>query len=324
MPDCLTDTPRILQGLALGLQSGALYAVIAIGYTLVYGVLELLNFAHSEIFMSGAFAAAFVGGGALFVGEDGATPTGGEAVLALMAAVVAAMLVAGLIAVLMERVAYRPLRKNGAPRLAALIAAIGVSLLISNAARIRYGANALPFPNLLPSVKLFDFGFLGAPQVEVNNKMVLTIVAAIVLLAFLDFFVNKTKTGKGIRAVAQDAETAGLMGVNIDRIIAITFLVGGVLGGAAGMLQGLVFGSVRFNMGFIPGLKAFTAAVLGGIGNIRGAMLGGILLGLFENLGTLCIPDGVRWKDALAFVVLVLVLMVRPTGILGQKVAERA
>ena len=317
MPDCLTDTPRILQGLALGLQSGALYAVIAIGYTLVYGVLELLNFAHSEIFMTGAFAAAFVGG--TFLGENGAAPSGGQAVLALAAALVGAMVVAGLIAVLMERVAYRPLRKSGAPRLAALIAAIGVSLLISNAARIRYGANALSFPNLLPGQQVFAIG-----NVQVNNKMVLTIVAAILLLAFLDFFVNKTKTGKGIRAVAQDAETAGLMGVNIDRIIAITFLVGGLLGGAAGMLQGLVFGSVRFNMGFIPGLKAFTAAVLGGIGNIRGAMLGGILLGLFENLGTLCIPNGVRWKDALAFLVLVLVLMVRPTGILGQKVAERA
>ena len=317
MPDCLTDTPRILQGLALGLQSGALYAVIAIGYTLVYGVLELLNFAHSEIFMSGAFAATFVG--ASFLGEDGSAPTGSDAAVAIVAALVAAMFIAGLIAVLMERVAYRPLRKSGAPRLAALIAAIGVSLIISNAARVRYGANALQFPDLLRSQTLFNVG-----PVEINNKMVLTILSAIVLLAFLDFFVNNTKTGKGIRAVAQDAETAGLMGVNIDRIIAITFLIGGLLGGAAGMLQGLVFGSVRFNMGFIPGLKAFTAAVLGGIGNIRGAMLGGILLGLFENLGTLCIPNGVRWKDALAFVVLVLVLMVRPTGILGQKVAERA
>lgn len=322
MPDCLTNTPSIMQGLVLGLQSGALYAVIAIGYTLVYGVLELLNFAHSEIFMSGAYAAAFVG--FRFIGEDGAAPVGGEVAMALAQALFAAMLVAGLIAVLMERVAYRPLRKSGAPRLAALIAAIGVSLVISNAARIRYGANALRFPNLLPSQKVFDFGFIGAPQVQVNNKMLMVIVAAIILLAFLDFFVNKTRTGKGIRAVAQDAETAGLMGVNIDRIVAITFLLGGLLGGAAGMLQGLVFGSVRFNMGFIPGLKAFTAAVLGGIGNIRGAMLGGIMLGLFENLGTLCIPDGARWKDALAFLVLVLVLMIRPTGILGQKVAERA
>lgn len=316
MPDCLTDTPRILQGLALGLQSGALYAVIAIGYTLVYGVLELLNFAHSEIFMTGAYAAAFVG--ATFL-VDGAPPTGGTRIVALGAAVLAAMAVGGIIAVLMERVAYRPLRKSGAPRLAALIAAIGVFLLLSNAVRIRYGANALQFPNLMPSQQVFAIG-----NVQVNNKMVLVIVSAIVLLAFLDFFVNKTRVGKGIRAVAQDAETAGLMGVNIDRIVAITFLVGGILGGAAGMLQGLVFGSVRFNMGFIPGLKAFTAAVLGGIGNIRGAMLGGILLGLFENLGTLCIPNGVRWKDALAFIVLVLVLMIRPTGILGAKVAERA
>ena len=319
MPDCLTDTPRILQGLTLGLQSGALYAVIAIGYTLVYGVLELLNFAHSEIFMSGAFAAAFVG--ATFL-VDGAPPTGGNQFLALAAALLAAMAVGGLIAVLMERVAYRPLRKSGAPRLAALIAAIGVFLIISNAVRIRYGANALRFPNLLPSENVFRIG--PAQNVVINNKMLLVIVSAIILLAFLDFFVNKTRVGKGIRAVAQDAETAGLMGVNIDRIVAITFLVGGILGGAAGMLQGLVFGSVRFNMGFIPGLKAFTAAVLGGIGNIRGAMLGGILLGLIENLGTLCIPDGARWKDAMAFMILVLVLMVRPTGILGAKAAERA
>ena len=317
MPDCLTNGPAIMQGITLGLQSGALYAVIAIGYTLVYGVLELLNFAHSEIFTTGAFAATFVGGAIL--GEDGAAGSAGGTILALAGAVVAAMAAAGIIAVLMERVAYRPLRKSGAPRLAALIAAIGVSLVISNALRIRYGANALSFPELLRSQRVFSIG-----NVQVNNKMLLTIIAAVVLLAFLDFFVNQTKTGKGIRAVAQDAETAGLMGVNIDRIIAITFLIGGLLGGAAGMLQGMVFGSVRFNMGFIPGLKAFTAAVLGGIGNIRGAMLGGILLGLFENLGTICIPNGVRWKDALAFIVLVLVLMIRPTGILGQKVAERA
>jgi branched-chain amino acid transport system permease protein len=317
LPDCLTNTPQIVQGLVLGLQSGALYAVIAIGYTLVYGVLELLNFAHSEIFMSGAFAATFVGRNFL---TDGAAPTGtGGVVVALLAALAGAMAIGGLIAVLMERVAYRPLRKSGAPRLAALIAAIGVFLIISNAVRIRYGANALQFPNLLPTRAVFRVN-----NVVVNNKMIIVVVAAIILLAFLDFFVNKTRTGKGIRAVAQDAETAGLMGVNIDRIVAITFLVGGLLGGAAGMLQGMVFGSVRFNMGFIPGLKAFTAAVLGGIGNIRGAMLGGLLLGQFENLGTLCIADGARWKDALAFLVLVLVLMIRPTGILGSKVAERA
>jgi branched-chain amino acid transport system permease protein len=306
----LTNTVGITQGVVLGLQSGALYAVIAIGYTLVYGVLELLNFAHSEIFMTGGYAAAFVGGA--FLAERG-PQTGAGLVLAFLAALIPAMLMGGLVAVLMERVAYRPLRKAGAPRLAALIAAIGVSLVLSNAARIRYGANATQFPNLLETRQVFSIGV-----VQVNNKIILTIVAAVILLGFLDFFVNKTKTGKGIRAVAQDAETAGLMGVNIDRIIAITFLVGGLLGGAAGMLQGLVFGSVRFNMGFIP------AAVLGGIGNIRGAMLGGILLGLLENLGTLCIPNGARWKDVFAFTVLVLVLMIRPTGILGQKAAERA
>lgn len=316
MPECLTNTPVIIQGVILGLQSGALYAVIAIGYTLVYGVLELLNFAHSEIFMTGAFASTFVG--AAYLGERGAQ-SGAGLVLALLIALVPAMLLAGLVAVLMERVAYRPLRKGGAPRLAALISAIGVSLLISNAARIRYGANALQFPNIMSTRTVFTVGGVG-----VNNKTLLIVVVAIALLAFLDVFVNHTRTGKGIRAVAQDAETAGLMGVNIDRIIAITFLIGGILGGAAGMLQGLVFGSVRFNMGFIPGLKAFTAAVLGGIGSIRGAMLGGLLLGLFENLATLCISNGARWKDVLAFIVLVAVLMIRPTGILGAKVAERA
>ena len=316
MPDCLTDTSGIVQAIVLGLQSGALYAVIAIGYTLVYGVLELLNFAHSEIFMTGAFAATFVG--AWWLGDKG-PQTGGALVVAFLWALIPAMLLAALIAVMMERVAYRPLRKGGAPRLAALISAIGVSLVISNAARIRYGANAIGFPNIMQSTPVFTVA--GVP---VTNKVLLTIVAAIILLAGLDWFVNHTKTGKGIRAVAQDAETAGLMGVNIDRIIAITFLIGGLLGGAAGMLQGLVFGSVRFNMGFIPGLKAFTAAVLGGIGSLRGAMLGGILLGLFENFAALCVPNGARWKDVLAFIVLVVVLMVRPTGILGAKVAERA
>ena len=316
MPDCLSNANGVIQSLVLGLQSGALYAVIAIGYTLVYGVLELINFAHSEIFMVGGFASVF--SASMYLGDR--TEQGGLSLVAgLLFSLVVAMIAAGLMAVLIERVAYRPLRKSGAPRLAALISAIGVSLVISNAALIRYGARDLQYPRLLKSQILFKIG-----NVSVNNKAVITIVAAIVLLVFLDFFVNKTKTGKGIRAVAQDAETAGLMGVNIDRIIAVTFLVGGVLGGAAGMINALVFGNVVFNMGFIPGLKAFTAAVLGGIGNIRGAMLGGFLLGLFENFGALCVPQGARWKDVLAFSVLVIVLMVRPTGILGAKVAERA
>ena len=319
MPDCLSNLNGIIQSAVLGLQSGALYAVIAIGYTLVYGVLGLINFAHSEIFMVGAFASVFAGGRYLqFTGGEG--PLGGvQLILGLLIALLAGMVAAGLTAVLMERVAYRPLRKSGAPRLAALISAIGVSLLISNAALVRYGARDLPAPNILGSSTLFKIG-----NVTVNNKQVLTVLSAIALLVFLDYFVNKTKTGKGIRAVAQDAETAGLMGVNIDKIIGVTFLIGGILGGAAGMIQGYIFGNVAFNMGFIPGLKAFTAAVLGGIGNIRGAMLGGVLLGLFENFGALCVPQGARWKDVLAFSVLVLVLMFRPTGILGQKVAERA
>ncbi len=316
MPDCLSNSAGLVQSTVLGIQSGALYAVIAIGYTLVYGVLQLINFAHSEIFMVGGYASVFAG--AAFLGER--DPQGGVGlVLGLLVALAAGMAAAGVTAVLMERVAYRPLRKRGAPRLAALISAIGVSLLLSNAALVRYGPRDLQFPNIMETQILFRLG-----SVTVNNKQLLSVIAAIVLLVFLDFFVNRTKVGKGIRAVAQDAETAGLMGVNIDRIVAITFLVGGLLGGAAGMLYTLVFGNVVFNIGFIPGLKAFTAAVLGGIGNIRGAMLGGVLLGLFENYGALCVPQGARWKDVLAFSVLVLVLMVRPTGILGAKVAERA
>jgi branched-chain amino acid transport system permease protein len=314
--DCFSNTGLLVQQISLGIQSGALYAVIAIGYTLVYGVLQLLNFAHSEIFMIGGYTSTFVLGS--FLGVTGPR-TGAGLVITLLVALIPAMFMSGITAVLMERVAYRPLRLGGAPRLAALISAIGVSLVLSNAARIRYGPSPLGFPDVLATRPVFRIA--GVP---VTNKQIMVVLAAIMLLLFLDFFVNRTKTGRGIRAVAQDAETAGLMGVNIDRIIAITFLVGGLLGGAAGMLQGLVFGSVRFNMGFIPGLKAFTAAVLGGIGNIRGAMLGGLMLGLIENLGTMCIPDGVRWKDVLAFTVLVLVLMIRPSGILGAKVAERA
>lgn len=305
-----------MQSLVLGLQSGALYAVIAIGYTLVYGVLGLLNFAHSEIFMTGAFTATFVGAAFL---ADGGPQTGGALAVSLIAMLIPAMLLAGLMAVLMERVAYRPLRVHGAPRLAALITAIGVSLLISNAALVRYGAEQIQFPNVMSTQTVFSIS-----GVVITNKQILTLVTAFALLALLDVFVSRTRIGKGIRAVAQDAETAGLMGVNIDRTVAITFLIGGLLGGAAGMLQGLVFNTIRFNMGFIPGLKAFTAAVLGGIGNIRGAMLGGILLGLFENFGALCVPDGARWRDVLAFGVLIAVLMTRPTGILGAKTAERA
>ncbi|MEY2472333.1 MAG: branched-chain amino acid transport system permease protein [Actinomycetota bacterium] len=276
----------------------------------MYGVLRLINFAHSEIFMIGVFTSLFA---MHAVGVDVADPakTGFALVGVLVFALIVAMVCSGLAAVAMERIAYRPLRRRGAPRLAALITAIGMSLFLQELFAIRYGRNELGFPRVLAKRQLF--AFQGA---NVRSDKVLVFVAAIVLMIALERFVARSRIGRGVRAVAQDQETAALMGVNIDRVIMITFLLGGVMAGAAGFLYGIFFEVARFNIGFLPGIKAFTAAVLGGIGNVRGALLGGLLLGLLETYGQTVL--GGEWKDVFAFTVLVLVLMFRPTGILGE------
>jgi branched-chain amino acid transport system permease protein len=293
---------------------GAIYALIALGYTLVYGVLRLINFAHSEVFMIGVFGSLFA---MHAIGIDAADPAKTD--IALFGTIILVMLVAmaasGLTAVAMERVAYRPLRRRGAPRLAALITAVGISLFLQELFALRYGRNQLGFPRVLEKRELFSL--FGA---NIRTDKVLVVVAAVLLMVGLDRFMARSRLGRGIRATAQDPSTAALMGVDIDRVVMVTFLLGGVLAGAAGTLFGIFFESARYSIGFLPGIKAFTAAVLGGIGNIRGALLGGFLLGLLENWGATVL--GGQWKDVFAFSVLVLVLMFRPTGLLGESLAR--
>ena len=293
---------------------GAIYALIALGYTLVYGVLRLINFAHSEVFMIGVFASLFA---MHAIGIDAADPTKtGLALFGTIALVmVVAMAASGLTAVAMERIAYRPLRRRGAPRLAFLITAVGISLFLQELFALRYGRNQVGFPRVLEKRELFSL--FGA---NVRTDKVLVVVAAVILMIGLDRFVAHSRLGRGIRATAQDPSTAALMGVDINRVVMVTFLLGGILAGAAGTLFGIFFESARYNIGFLPGIKAFTAAVLGGIGNIRGALLGGFLFGLLENWGATVL--GGEWKDVFAFTVLVLVLMFRPTGLLGESLAR--
>ncbi len=296
-----------------GLTAGFIYALIAIGYTLVYGVLQLINFAHSEVFMMGAFVSLFVM--QAFLGVSGSAH--GFAVVALVAlGLLAGAAGSGATAFGLELVAYRPLRRRGAPKLAFLISAIGASLFLFNFVGKEFGRDPIAFPGIFHDKTLFHIH--GAP---VSVSQVLIAVTAIVSMIALDLVVNKTRLGQGIRAVAQDADTAKLMGVNIDRVVSQTFVIGGILAGIAAFLYGVAF-NVQFNMGFIPGIKAFSAAVLGGIGNIRGAMLGGLLLGLVENYTVACI--GAQWIDVASFVVLVGVLLIRPTGILGERVGRSA
>lgn len=294
---------------------GAIYALIALGYTLVYGVLRLINFAHSEVFMVGAFGSLF----ALHaIGYETAhlPPEGFAIVGVLLVMVLAGMAASGAIAVILERFAYRPLRKSGAPRLAFLISAIGASLFLQELFALRYGRDLSAFPRTVKRQTAFHI--FGAP-VQVHKLLVF--VAAIALMIGLERFVAKTRLGRGIRATAQDVETAQLMGVDINRIIVVTFLLGGIIAGAAGALYfGVVVETIRYNSGFIYGIKAFTAAVLGGIGNIRGAVLGGFALGLLESYGATVL--GGEWKDVFAFTILVLVLMFRPNGILGEQLGR--
>jgi branched-chain amino acid transport system permease protein len=277
-------------------------------------VLRLINFAHSEIFMIGIFASLFAMDGlGVQIADD---PKTGLALAVTVVGVMAvAMAVSGGVAVAIERVAYRPLRRRGAPRLAALITAIGISLFLQELFAARYGRDFLGFPRILEKRELANFG--GA---NIRSDKVLVILGALVLMIALERFVAKSRLGRGIRATAQDAETAALMGVNIDRVVMLTFLLGGMLAGAAGTLYGVFFEAARFNIGFLPGIKAFTAAVLGGIGNIRGALVGGLALGLLENWGATVL--GGEWKDVFAFTVLVLVLMFRPTGLLGESLGK--
>jgi len=309
--------------LILGLTRGSMYALIALGYTLVYGVLQLINFAHSEVFMSGAFGSYLIVH--LIVG-DGKNIPWYAVVGVLVIGLGSGALTGAIVAWSLERVAYRPLRRRGAPKLAFLISAIGMSFFLSQLAGKMFNRfTNNQFPTYFARYKKV-FSIFGA---NVQLLQIIIVVSAVAMMIFLDRLVSGTKLGRSIRGVAEDAPTAALMGINIDKTISRTFIIGGALGGAAGFLFGTAF-TFSSTMGFIPGVKAFAAAVLGGIGNIRGAMIGGLVLGVVENL----VPTapwtggnqwiGIGWTDVVAFVVLILVLVVRPTGILGERLGRAA
>ncbi len=307
---------QLPQNLIIGLEQGSIYALIALGYTLVYGVLQLINFAHSEVFMTGAFGSYLVVNG--IIGNRHLT---GIAVpLTVVAGLLSGAVFGAAIAWLLEKTAYKPLRKRGAPKLAFLISAIGASFFLSNLAGKLF--NRLP-NNSFPTYFNTDHQLYHAKYLTIKLFPMIIIVTAFVTMYFLDRMVNRTKLGRGIRAVAEDAPTAALMGIDIDRTISRTFVIGGALAGVAGFMFGTAFGA-SYTMGFTPGVKAFAAAVLGGIGNIRGAMLGGLLLGETEVLVTNLSFVGAQWTDVVSFVVLVLVLIVRPTGILGERLGRAA
>lgn len=315
-----------------GITLGGLYALVALGYTLVYGILLIINFAHSELFMLGGY----VGLGTLKLLSDPAVAkTTGWGflepiqsffmsgnfgfVMLLVATFAVSAVVIGILGMIIERFAYRPLRH--APRLAPLISAIGVSIFLQNAVLLWIDSKQLPYTRADGSAFVTAKTAFSIGSVQISTMQVFIIVTSIVLLALLDTFVSKTRIGRAMRATSQDREAAGLMGVDINRVIALAFFIGPALGAVAGVFNGMYYGSVKFNMGFIPGIKSFTAAVIGGIGNLRGAMLGGFLLGIVESLASGFLSNA--YRDVVAFVVLILVLIFRPGGLLGEAVAEK-
>ncbi|MET7968326.1 branched-chain amino acid ABC transporter permease [Micromonospora sp. NPDC005305] len=289
-----------------GLFVGSFYALVALGYTMVYGIIRLLNFAHGDLYMLGAF----VGFGVLSVAGGLATGLG---FVALLIVLIIAMLVTGTAGLLLERIAYRPLR--GAPRLSVLITAVGASFAIEYGMRLVAGPNPEVYPVRLAGDSI---NLLGA---RITIQQASLILIAVLLMAGLQWLVMGTGTGRAMRAISQDPTAALYMGINVDAVIARTFFIGSALAGAAGVMAGGYYGKIDFLMGFIIGLKAFTAAVIGGIGNIKGAMLGGLALGLLESIGTAWI--GGQWRDVFAFSFLIIFLTLRPTGILGERVTER-
>lgn len=322
----LTILPKVLVD---GITIGFVYATIALGYTMVYGVLEFINFSHSEIFMVGAIVGVEL---MRYMAALGTLGTTNEYVV-IGLAILLGMVIAGALAVTVERVAYKPLR--GAPRLVPLISAIGMSFFLQDAVRFILGVTTGEFNVIVPPFGTFDqFQLITIPgmaaPLQIQNKTILLILVTVVMLVGLNYLVNGTKIGKAIRAVAQDRPTASLMGINVNLIISITFLIGGALGGAAGVLFALKVTRLDPFVGFFPGLKAFTAAVLGGIGNLTGALLGGLILGLLESFGASYLgiftqgAFGAEYKDILAFGILILILIFRPSGLLGQTVGQKA
>lgn len=302
-----------------GLAQGSIFALFALGYTLVYGVLRLINFAHSEVFMLGTFAAIGVWS-ALGYSENAAAPAFWVLVGLLLVAFLAAMATSGATAVALELVAYRPLRRRNAPPLAFLITAIGMSLFLQELVGVGFGRfsthrNPVGAPVLIKPAVVFSFG-----TTKVYSQYILLIATALVMMFLLDRFINNTRMGRGIRAVAQNPDSAALMGVNKNRVISLVFLLGGLMAGIAAVMYVIRIGNTFYQAGFQLGIEAFTAAVLGGIGNLRGALLGGLLLGVVENYGASLF--GTQYHAVVAFVILVLILLFRPTGLLGESLGR--
>lgn len=303
--------------LVFGISQGAIYAMIALGYTMVYGILRMINFAHGDIFMTGAFAGYFVAVGLNNIGFVDNNP-----LLGLIIPILAAMLFSAGIAMLVERVAYRPLRN--APRLVPLIAAFGAAFFIEYSFRGFFGPGKYAYPPI--KVLEGNWDILG---ISVLKVQVVVAVAAFVMMAILYSIVMFTKVGKAMRAVSESKDTAALMGIDVNRIIVFTFAIGAAMAGAAGVLFALVYRQIDFYMGFTPGVKAFTAAVLGGIGNIPGAMVGGLVLGIFESVGPSLFLEGLgitrayQLKDVIAYTMLVMILLFRPQGILGERLSRQ-
>jgi branched-chain amino acid transport system permease protein len=299
----------VLQQLVNGLSLGGIYALIALGYTMVYGIIELINFAHGDVYTLGTFFSLAILG---LLGVTGIV-TGPALLVVAVVTVLGAMLLCGLVGVIIERFAYRRLRN--APRLAPLITAIGMSFILENVMQYWHGPSPIPFPQVFPNPEL------GVGAITIQAKQIFVIVFAVGLMVALQAFVYKTRLGKAMRATAQDRDAAQLMGIDVNTTIALTFLVGSALAGAAGFVSGVYYGSTWFFNGFSAGLKAFTAAVLGGIGNIAGAMLGGFVIGLVEALTTQFISD--QWSNVVVFTVLVLALIFRPSGLLGEALPNK-
>ena len=305
---------QFVSQLLIGITNGAIIALIALGYTLVYGIIELINFAHGDNFMIGSFV-----GLTLLAGLGIFSPISSSSgvvlkIIGVLAALVVAMAVCGFVNVAIERIAYKPLRRS--PRLAVLITAIGMSFILQNVGLVWKGPTQVPFPELISSANIFP-----GNSIIFRWKDLFVIVATVPLLLGLSYFIKNTKQGKAMRAVAQDKEAAAMVGINVNRTISITFLLGGILAGASGVMFGLFNGITVFNVGFTQGLYAFTAAVLGGIGNLSGAVLGGFLIGIIGSMADQYI--GVRWTSIVIFGVLVLVLVFRPRGLLGDRSATQ-
>jgi branched-chain amino acid transport system permease protein len=299
------------------ISTGAMYGLIALGYSMVYGVLGFINFAHGEVFMSGTMVGLI---SATILFRSGFWDS--NPFISIFVVLIVAMITSTLVAIVIERVAYRPLR--GAPRLIPLITSIGVSFFVQYAFAGLFGVAIRNYPPAPPQLAR-TISIFGLP---ISGTRALVIAVAVLSMIGLWYFVTKTKTGSAMRAVAEDKEIAGLMGIDVDKTIVTTFAVGGAMAGVAGLMWALLFRGVDFLTGFLPGIKAFTAAVLGGIGNLPGAMLGGVMLGLFEGVGPLLVLDGLgipgvsQLKDAVAFAALVLVLIFRPTGLLGERLGS--